>query len=89
MATLCYFESVPCGLFFQPTDFVAHASNDLPVPDFLFLCEFDEMVALEKLKNMPWGWPDEFDKYYVGTPETIQIGYPTERWLYCRKCLKE
>lgn len=89
MATLCYFESVPCGLFFQPMDFVAHASNELPVPDFLFLCEFDEMIASEELKSMPWGWPDEFDKYYVGTPETIQTGYPTERWLYCRKCLKE
>lgn len=89
MATLCYFESVPCGLFFQPMDFVAHASDNLAVPDFLFLCGFDERVADEALKNMPWGWPEEFDKYYVGTPESKDPGYPTERWLYCRRSLKE
>jgi hypothetical protein len=89
MATLCYFESVPCGLFFQPTDFIAHASDNLPVPDFLFLCEFDELMADEALKNMPWGWPEDYDKFYVGTPETKDPGYPTERWLYCRKSLIE
>lgn len=89
MATLCYFESVPCGLFFQPMDFVAHASDNLAVPDFLFLCEFDELMADEALNNMPWGWPEEFDKYYVGTPESKDPGYSTERWLYCRRSLKE
>ena len=89
MVTLCYFESVPCGLFFQPTDFVAHVSNNLPIPDFLFLCKYDETVATEELKKMPWGWPDEFDKFDVGTPETVLSNHSTQRWLYCRKCLKK
>jgi len=89
MMTICYYEAVPCGLFFQPMDFVAHSSDDLQVPDFLFLCRFDETVAGEKLKDMPWGWPEQFDRYFVGTPEDVQVGYPTDRWLYCRKNLKE
>ena len=89
MATLCYLESVPCGLFFQPTDFVAHVSDNLPKPDFLFLCNYDEFVADKVLKDLPWGWPEEFDKYEVGTPEAKSPGYSTERCLYCRRSLKE
>lgn len=89
MATLCYLESIPCGLFFQPMDFVAHASDNLPQPDFLFLCEFDTIIAKEKLKEMPWGWPGEFDVYEVGSPDDAnQTDYPIERSLYCRRCLR-
>ena len=88
MVTLAYMEGVPCGVFFQPTDFVCHASEVKCAPDFLFMCKYDENAAGETLKHMNWGWPDEFDKYYIGTPETVDVGYPTERWLYCRKSLK-
>lgn len=89
MMTLCYFESVPVGLYFQPMDFLAHADESLPVPDYLFLCEFDTIIAKEKLKEMPWGWPGEFDVYEVGSPDDAnQTDYPIERSLYCRRCLR-
>lgn len=86
--TMAYIEGVPCGYFFQPMDFVACVKDSMSIPDFMFLCEFDEDVAGETLQNMNWGWPEEFDKYEIGTPETIDVGYPTERWLYCRRKLK-
>ena len=89
MATLCYLESVPCGLFFQPTDFVARASHNLAKPDFLFLSKYDKYVADKVLKELSWGWPEEFDEYNVGTPESKDPGYSTERWLYCRRSLKK
>lgn len=57
-------------------------------PDFLFLTQFDEKIAGETLKNMSWGWREEYDKYYVNTPEVTVVPYSTERWLYCRKSLK-
>lgn len=88
MVTIAYMEGVPCGVFFQPTDFVCHASEIKCAPDFLFMCKYDETVVGETLTHMNWGWPDEFDKYNIGTPETIDVGYSTERWLYCRKSLK-
>ena len=88
MATLCYLEAVPCGSFFQPMDFVAQSNKEMESPDFLFLTQFDEKIAGETLKNMSWGWPEDFDKYYVGTPEVVAVPYSTERWLYCRKSLK-
>lgn len=85
MATLCYLEAVPCGFYFQPMDFVAQSNDSIRIPDFLFMCAFDEDIAKGTLCKMNWGWPNEFDKYFIGTPETLDVGYPTERWLYCRK----
>lgn len=85
MATCCLLDAVPCGFYFQPMDFVAHANDSMPIPDFLFICKYDEDIAGKTLQNMPWGWPEEFDKYYVGSPDALNVGYPTERWLYCRK----
>lgn len=87
--TECYIEGAYCGNYFQPMDFVAQASKETLTPDFLFLSEYDENIAGETLRRMDWGWPDEFDKYYIGSPETFDTGYPTERWLYCRKNLKK
>ena len=88
--TICYLNAINCANYFQPMDFVAHSKFDsLKIPDFIFLCEYDKTISGEALDDMNWGWPDEFDEYYVGSPETIETGYPTERWLYCRKNLKK
>lgn len=89
MMALCYFEAKPVGLFFQPSDFVAQASDSLPVPDFVFMDEGDDYIASETMKKLSWGWPEEFDKYFVGTPEHINPGWSTDRWLYCRKSLRK
>ena len=89
MMTICYLDGVNCANYFQPMDFVAHAQGDkLPCPDFLFLCEYDIQVSGEQLRNIGWGWPEDFDVFEVGTPESIKTSYPTERMLYCRKSLK-
>ena len=60
-------------------------------PDFIILSEADNYS--ETLKDMRWGWPDEFDVYYLDSPETIcrkLIGGTTDaRTLYCRKSLKK
>lgn len=82
---LIYFDAVPCGLYFQPMDFVAHHNDCSKVPDFLFLTEYDKSVAGDVIKSMGWGWPEDFDEYYVGTSETQSTVYGTDRWLYCRK----
>ncbi len=74
-----------CGPYFQPMDFNAAWQREDKIPDFLFLSEYDKDVSDETLRNMTWGFPEDFDVYYVGTPETHQTGYSTNRWLYCRK----
>ena len=83
--TMSYIEGVPYGNYFQPMDFFANSDTGKEKPDFIFLCKYDIDVAGETIRKMNWGWPDEFDEYYIGTPETVVTGYPTERWLYCRK----
>ena len=89
MMTTCYLDGINCANYFQPMDFVAHADYDnLQSPDFLFLCEYDIQISGGKLQEIGWGWPEEFDVYEVGTPESIKTSYPTERKLYCRKSLK-
>lgn len=83
--TNCYLGARSYANYFQPMDFVANPSNGNGIPDFLFLCDFDEDIAGETLKTMNWGWPDDFDVFDVGTPEIVDTGYPTTRKLYCRK----
>ena len=64
------------------------------VNDFIFLCKWDSIVMAKDLEAMPWGWPEEFDKYYVGTPEPDGAPWANHpeletRHLYCRKSLKK
>ena len=89
MMTVCYLDGINCANYFQPMDFVAYAEHDkLSRPDFMFLCDYDIDVSGKELEQIGWGWPEEFDVYDVGTPETAQVGYPTTRKLYCRKSLR-
>lgn len=90
MMAICYLNGINCANYFQPMDFVANAQkDDLPTPDFMLLTDYDVRMADTVLTQMGWGWPEEFDVYNVGTPETINLGYPTDRMLYCRKSLKK
>ena len=89
MMTICYLDAVNCANYFQPMDFVANKHQEqLAVPNFIFLSDYDEEISRGTLVNSNWGWPEEFDVYDVGTPESSKIGYSTNRKLYCRKSLK-
>lgn len=86
MMTVCYLDAVNCANYFQPMDFLKYSKTDsLMTPDFLILSDFDEKVSGNAIKEYGWGWPNEFDKFYIGTPESGDYGYSTDRWLYCRK----
>ena len=86
MMTVCYLDGVNCGLYFQPMDFVANADKDnLLTPDFLFLTDFDIEYSGQKLSEMQWGWPEDFEVYNIGTPEKEGVGFNTNRKLFCRK----
>lgn len=90
MATVCYLEAIPCGFYFEIMSFLAHADANTPKPDFIFMNDYDHTIGAEYMHQIGWGWPDEFDKYYIGTPETATgLGYSTERWLYCRTRLQK
>ena len=86
MMTICYLEAIPVGLYFQPMDFVAQTVESLPIPDYLFLGEYDIKIAEKSLEKMSWGWPQDFDVYEVGSPDdTDRTSYPIEQLLYCRR----
>jgi len=88
--TIYVLNARPNSTYFQPMDFVVDDNSfKLIKPEFLFLTKYDLDVAGEKLINSNWGFPDAYDKYYVGTPETVNTRYPTERWLYCLKSLRQ
>ena len=97
--TACYdycclyaFDAVNAANYHQVQNFHYFPKENMIEPDFIFLCKWDSIVMGEELSKMPWGWPNEFDKYYVGTPEpedatwTIHPELET-RYLYCRKSL--
>ncbi len=88
------FDAVNAANYHQNQNFAYFPKEKMIEPDFIFLCKWDSIVMGKELREMPWGWPEEFDKYYVGTPE--EIGKPwasnpelETRHLYCRKSLKK
>jgi len=84
--TIVAFDGTPCGLYFQPMDFLAEKSKQsLKKPEFLFLTKYDLTLMSDSIKSLNWGFPEAYDCYYVGTPEITNTSYPTERWLYCLK----
>jgi len=99
--TACYdycclyaFDAVNAANYHQVQNFAYFPKEKMIEPDFIFLCKWDSIVMEKDLEAMPWGWPEEFDKYYVGTPEpdgAPWVNHPEleTRHLYCRKSLKK
>ena len=99
--TACYdycclyaFDAVNAANYHQVQNFHYFPKENMIEPDFIFLCKWDSIVMGEELKDMPWGWPEEFDRYYVGTPEPDVASWVNHadletRHLYCRKSLKK
>ena len=99
--TACYdycclyaFDAVNAANYHQVQNFPYFPKEKMIEPDFIFLCKWDSIVMAKDLEAMPWGWPGEFDKYYVGTPEPNGAPWANHpeletRHLYCRKSLKK
>lgn len=71
--------------FHQKRNFLYFPKEEMLKPDFIFLCEWDKMEIGEALHEMPWGWPQEFDSIFVGSPEGKDFPWDADRWLYYRK----
>jgi len=95
--TACYdycclyaFDAVNAANYHQVQNFAYFPKDKMIEPDFIFLCKWDSIVMANALQNLPWGWPEDFDEYYVGTPEpenAVWVIHPEleTRKLYCRK----
>ena len=88
------FDAVNAANYHQVQNFAYFPKEKMIEPDFIFLCKWDSIVMAKDLEAMPWGWPEEFDKYYVGTPEPDGAPWALNpeletRHLYCRKSLKK
>lgn len=87
------FEAINSSNYHQVQNFKYFPKEKMIEPDFIFLCKWDSIVMAKDLQEMPWGWPENFDKYYVGTPEPDDAPWNIHpeletRNLYCRKSLK-
>lgn len=94
-STLYAIDAVNSTNFYHTENFHYFDKSKMISPDFVILCPRDSAILSEELKAMPWGWPEEFDTYDIGNPETK--GELTEmlpddllenRKLYCRRRLK-
>ena len=76
--------------FHLPCNFPFFPKEQMLQPDFIIL--IPEESHIYKLEELKWGWPEEYDVFEIGTPETIHqklIGdVAKKRLLYCRKSLK-
>ena len=71
--------------FYQKRNFLFFPKDKMLQPDFIFMCEWDKMEIGQELHAMPWGWPQEFDSIFVGSPEGKDFPWDADRWLYYRK----
>jgi len=84
------FDAVNAANYHQVQNFAYFPKEKMIKPDFIFLCKWDSIVMAKDLQDLPWGWPEEFDEYYVGTPEPEDAWWVLHpeletRKLYCRK----
>jgi hypothetical protein len=79
-------ETKVIGPFFQPLDYLLVKDKSiLPQPKFIFLNQYEYDRTIDTLTKYYSDYPENYDKYFIGTPEIANVGYSTERWLYCRK----
>jgi len=83
--TICAMDAVPSETFQLPNDFLVFKNKKkIKRPDFIFLNNYDYEMMSDSLAKLNWGFPQNYEKYYVGTPDPDAI-WKSERWLYCRK----
>jgi hypothetical protein len=89
-ATVYAFDAKLSSNFHQTNNFLYWDASTMLRPDFIILSGWDEIVIGDKLKTVGWGWPEEFDAYDMGTPESTVLTSPDieQRTVYCRKGLK-
>jgi len=90
-ATVYAFDAKLSSNFHQVNNFLYWDASKMLRPDFIILCGWDEKVIGNKLKTVGWGWPEDFDAYDMGTPESIVLTSADieQRTVYCRKDLRE
>jgi hypothetical protein len=85
--TIYVFDAKLSNGFHMKGFFPFKPKEDFLLPDFIIMSEDD--IDFFHLEDFSWGWPENYDKYFIGTPETVCqkfIGYEgKKRWLYCRK----
>ena len=86
-ATVYAFDAKLSSNFHQTNNFLYWDVSSMLRPDFIILSGWDEIVMGDKLKTVDWGWPEEFDAYEMGTPESTVLTSPDieQRTVYCRK----
>lgn len=89
-ATVYAFDAKLSSNFYQPNNFLFWDASSMLRPDFIILSGWDETVIGDKLKTVGWGWPEDFDAYEMGTPESMVLTSSEieQRTVYCRKSLK-
>ena len=84
-ATVYAIEAKLSSNFYQKRNFLFFPKDKMLKPDFVFMCAWDKMEIGNALHEMPWGWPQEFDSIFVGSPEGKDFPWDADRWLYYRK----
>mgnify|MGYP006873026881 CR=1 FL=1 len=84
-ATVYAIDAKLSSNFYQKRNFLFFPKDKMLKPDFVFMCAWDKMEIGDALHEMPWGWPQEFDSVFVGSPEGKDFPWDADRWLYYRK----
>lgn len=91
-STLYALDAVNSTNFYHTENFHYFDKSKMISPDFVILCPYDSILIAKELHAMPWGWPQDFDSYNIGNPETMDESTNMlpdnifeNRKLYCRR----
>ena len=71
-------------IYFLPLDFLNENFSLIPRFQFIILNDYSYSQVKNALK--PWGFPEQYEKIMIGTPETVDyFGADKPRMLFCLK----
>lgn len=83
--TIVAFQAKAIGTFQLPEDFLQYKNKEkLMQPKFIFMTEYDKTMLSEEFSKLSWGFPEDYDQFFIGTPDPQAI-WKSDRWLYCKK----
>ncbi len=84
--TIVAMDAIPYTNDQQPEEFLLHDLDILPCPKYIIFSEWDSIVLHNRLSELDWGFPQEYNCYKCVNNADLNSGYNmTQSMIYCRK----
>lgn len=84
--TIVAMDAIPYTNDQQPEEFLLHDLDNLPCPRYIIFSEWDSIVLHNRLSELDWGFPQEYNYHKCVNNANPNSGYKmTQSMIYCRE----